>query len=413
MDSVDSSYEEYIIKDNNNIVGHARILQSARDIVLTDDVILVPLEEAQEPEREMKEMQRPIQGFSLSPAVNKDISVDVVFNDNHLEGPSDTSSSGSSSSSSSCSGSSSESSSDEDSQADSTHDCEHHNPEEESQCEDVYSFKDDQENPMPSLGNNCSKKKAASIKVQLKCGKIKNIHDVNKPTKERKFGSDKVKCEQCGKRMMKKCLLKHKRRVHNYVTVKCGQCGKQMKAHCLKQHIQGVHNYVTVKCGQCGKQVKTHSLKQHIQEAHNYVTVKCGQCGKQVKKHFLKKHIQDAHNPKVKCSQCGKQVKKRQLRQHIQDAHNPKVKCSFCGKVYSERSLKVHKCKARFRSQGVKYEVLGKEKRKDYLRNRVGSTQEGTKSKVKCDLCQKEILKSNLARHKKNHREEFIEALIV
>ena len=132
----------------------------------------------------MKEMQRPIQGFSVSPAVNNNITGDVVFTDNHLEGHSDTSSSGSSSSSSS--GSSSESDLDEDSQADSHHDSEHHNPEEESQCEDFYSFKGDQENPMPSLGNNCSKKKAASIKVQLKCGKIKNIHDVNKGSLQKK-----------------------------------------------------------------------------------------------------------------------------------------------------------------------------------------------------------------------------------
>ena len=339
----------------------------------------MPLEQTQEPDKELKEMQRPIQEFSVSPAVNNNISGDVVFTHNHLE-HSDTSSSGSSSSSN-CSGSSSESDSDEDdSQSDSHHDCEHHNPEEESQCEDVYSFKDDQENPMPSLDNNCSKKKTASIKVQLKCGKINNIHDVNKPTKERKFGSDKVKCEQCGKIMRKKCLLKHKRRVHNYVTVKCGHCGKQ---------------------------IKTHSLKQHIQEVHNYVTVNCGQCGKQVKKHILKQHIQDAHNPRDKCSQCGKQVKKRHLRQHIQDAHNPKVKCNFCGIVCSERYLKVHidrfhKGADGNRSQGVKCEELGKENRKDCLRKQVAPVQKGTKNKVKCDVCQKEMLRSNLARHKKN-----------
>ena len=286
----------------------------------------MPLEQTQESDKELKEMQRPFQEFSVSPAVNNNISGDVVFTHNHLE-HSDTSSSGSSSSSN-CSGSSSESDSDEDdSQSDSHHDCEHHNPEEESQCEDVYSFKDDQENPMPSLDNNCSKKKTASIKVQLKCGKINNIHDVNKPTKERKFGSDKVKCEQCGKRMMKKSLLTHKRRVHNYVTVKCGQCGKQ---------------------------IKTHSLKQHIQ-----------------------------------------------------DVHKPNVKCNFCGIVCSGRYLRVHidrfhKGADRSRSQGVKCEELGKENRKDCLRKQVAPVQKGTKNKVKCDVCQKEMLRSNLARHKKN-----------
>ena len=327
----------------------------------------MPLEQTQEPDKELKEMQRPIQEFSVSPAVNNNISGDVVFTDNHLEEHSDTSSSGSSScSSSSCSGSSSESDSDEDdSQSDSHHDCEHHNPEEESQCEDVYSFKDDQENPMPSLDNNCSKKKTASIKVQLKCGKINNIHDVNKPTKERKFGFDKVKCEQCGKRMMKKSLLTHKRRVHNYVTVKCGHCGKQIKTHSLKQHIQEVHNYVTVKCGQCGKQIKTHSLKQHIQ-----------------------------------------------------DVHKPNVKCNFCGIVCSGRYLRVHidrfhKGADRSRSQGVKCEELVKENSKDCLRKQVAPVQKGTKIKVKCDVCQKEMLRSNLARHKKKHRKEFNEALIV
>ena len=125
----------------------------------------MPLEQTQELEQELKKMQRPIQGFTVPPAVNNSIKDDVVFTDNHLEGPSDTSSSGNSSSSSS--GSSSESGSDADSQADSHHDSEHHNPEEESQCEDASSFKDDQENPLPCL----DKKKTASIKVKLNCRK--------------------------------------------------------------------------------------------------------------------------------------------------------------------------------------------------------------------------------------------------
>ena len=332
----------------------------------------------------MKEMQRPIQGFSVSPAVNNNIRDDVVFTDNHLEGPSDTSSSGSSSSS--CSDSSSESDSDEDSQADLRHHSEHTNPEEESQCGDVYSFKDVQRNPLPSLET----KKTASVKVKLNCGRKRNFRDVHKQKKDRKVGSDKVECEQCGKKIMKWNLLRHKRDVHNYATVKCDQCGKQVKEHVLERHIQDTH-MPKVKCSFCGKEYAESYLKVHIDTVHKgNVTVKCGQCGEQVKS----------------------------LWRHIRDVHKPKVKCSFCGKLFSERPLKVHidkvhKGKSRNRCQISQCEELGKEKRKDYLHKQVGLIQKGTKSKVKCDLCQKEILKRNLSRHKKNHRSEFIEALIV
>ena len=139
----------------------------------------MPLEQTQEPEQELKEMRRPILGFSVPPAVNNSISGDFVITDNHLEGHSDTSSSGSSSSSSS--GSSSESDLDEDSRANSHYDSEHHNPAEESQCEDVYLFKDVQENPLPSL----QKKKTVPIKVKLNCGK-KELFVIFKNRKKKK-----------------------------------------------------------------------------------------------------------------------------------------------------------------------------------------------------------------------------------
>ena len=248
-------------------------------------------------------MQRPIQGFSVSPAVNNNITSDVLFSDNLLKEHSDTISSRSSSSSSS--DSSSESDSDEDSQADSHQDSEDQKQEGVTQFDDVFSFKDDQDNPQPqsSPDNNFTKKKTASIKVQLTCGKIRNVHDVDKKRKGRKVGSNKVECEQCGKRITKRHLLHHKRTVHNYVTVKCGHCGKQ------------------------------------------------------VRKHYLMQHIQDVHKPK------------------------PKPKCDVCQKEISMSNLARH--------------------RKTH------------KPKPKCDVCQKEISLSNLARHRKTHRKEFIEALTV
>ena len=36
-------YEKYLIKDNNNLVGNAKILQSARSIIEEGDYIEVPL----------------------------------------------------------------------------------------------------------------------------------------------------------------------------------------------------------------------------------------------------------------------------------------------------------------------------------------------------------------------------------
>ena len=187
------------------------------------------------------EMQRPIQGFSVSTAVNNNITSDrdVLFSDNLLEEPSDTISSRSSSSSSS--DSSSESDSDEDSQADS------------------YQDSEDQSSP----DNHSTKKKTASIKVQLNCGKIRNVHDVDK---KRKVGSNKVECEQCGKRIIKRHLLHHKRTVHNYVTVKCCHCGKQVRKHYLKRHIQDVHKpklKPKPKCDVCQKEISLSNLARH------------------------------------------------------------------------------------------------------------------------------------------------------
>ena len=204
----------------------------------------------------------------------------------------------------------------------------------------------------------------------------RNFRDVHKQKKDSKVGSDKVECEQCGKKIIKWNLLRHKRDVHNYVTVNCDQCGKQVKEHVLIRHIQDTH-MPKVKCSFCGKEYSESYLKVHIDAVHKgNVTVKCGQCGEQVKS----------------------------LWRHLRDVHKPKVKCSFCGKLFSQRRLKVHIDRFH-KSKGVKCEELGKERRKDYIQKQVGLIQKGAKSKViKCDLCQKEILKGNLARHKKNHR---------
>ena len=200
----------------------------------------------------------------MSPAVNNNITSDVLFSDNLLKEHSDTISSRSSSSSSS--DSSSESDSDEDSQADSHQDSEDQKQEGVTQFDDVFSFKDDQDNPQPqsSPDNNFTKKKTASIKVQLTCGKIRNVHDVDKKRKGRKVGSNKVECEQCGKRITKRHLLHHKRTVHNYVTVKCGHCGKQVRKHYLMQHIQDVHKpKPKPKCDVCQKEISLSNLARH------------------------------------------------------------------------------------------------------------------------------------------------------
>ena len=208
---------------------------------------MVPLEKMPELDLELKEKRTSIEGLAVSPPkINNETNGAGVFIDKLKDIPSDSDSSGSSSTScSSTSGSDSEMDSD---------------PiklEEESPCEDIYSFNEKNEEDSQTLDFQEKKvsKKTIKSRIPRKVGRVGNCMA--------------VQCGKCGKHFKKQYLKQHIREVHNSLMSQCGQCGKQMKKQYLRRHIQEVHNTVVAQCGQCGKQMKKRSLGQHIRKVHS------------------------------------------------------------------------------------------------------------------------------------------------
>ena len=172
-------------------------------------------------------------------------------------------------------------------------------------------------------------------------------------------GKTKVKCDVCGKEMLNNNLPTHKMTHSNGRTkVKCDVCGKEMLNNNLPRH-KRIHSIgkTKVKCDVCGKEVLNNNLPRH-KMTHSKQTredqnrdrerfeVCCLRCGKIVEKNSLAAHVRNVHvnTEKVQCNVCGVRVKRKSLKPHqLIHSKNRKVRCDICGSKMLKLSLKKHK----------------------------------------------------------------------
>ena len=229
-------YEKYLLKDNNNVVGNAKILQSARDIIEEGDYIMVPLT----PMEDIEETEEDhVASNSPCSSRNQEKEEDQLNTSGPIEISSDSNESESDSSTSFESG-----------------------DEQERMEANATDKHIDEEVPPKTQHKNSPMIFAIQIDDQ----------DSGPKTK--------VKCWLCNKVMQKGNFHRHINAVHtsNYEEGKCEICGKLMLKDCLPKHRREVHIDVVHtpndagsrrkkgKCEICGKLV--FKLSRHRREVH-------------------------------------------------------------------------------------------------------------------------------------------------
>ena len=176
-------------------------------------------------------------------------------------------------------------------------------------------------------------------------------------------GTDKrprVKCILCGQKMLRNSIRGHIETIHSNGKrkVKCDLCGKEMLNNNLLRHkITHIDGRTKVKCDLCGKEMFNNNLPSHKmthskqpKEDQNRdrerFEVCCLRCGKIVEKNSLAAHVRNVHvnTEKVQCNVCGVRVKMKSLKKHKTDVHSNDnhVSCQFCGSIMLRSSLMNH-----------------------------------------------------------------------
>ena len=194
-------------------------------------------------------------------------------------------------------------------------------------------------------------------------------------------------CELCDTVFKYKSTLKtHKRQVHEKAIVEnktwtCDKCGKIFHRMCeLSRHKQ-IHLGLEFECMKCNKKCKSQAqLDRHMSENHKHI-FKCNFCERSFpRRYLLKTHVDGNHGPKVNCEICGLTLQNNTLKRHMKIVHSdtkPCVSCEVCGMDFKySQSLKRH--------MFMKHPKEGDE----------------GQYKVACDICQKQMRKDLLKRHK-------------
>ena len=238
-------YEKYIIKANNNLVGNASILESARNIVEAGDFMLVPHHPTEDvtDETSSSSISRS-QDCLEEPIIVEDLESSVSDEDSGTDSSSD---------------------SDEDSEEDTRLDVNDNQTEEEGDSNRR------QNSPM-----------IFALPVDLRNG-----------------GKVKVKCMLCSKVITKKCFGAHIDTVHtSNSSSKCEVCGKLMLKKTLPMHMRSVHYKEKVNCDECGVELALSSLPSHKswhKDSKTKAKVDCEECGAQMLRCNLSRHLKNVH----------------------------------------------------------------------------------------------------------------------
>ena len=210
------SYEKYVIKNNNNVVGNASILKSARNVVEAGGVMMVPLL----PMEDVTETGVASTSFaSIHHNQDKEYYEEPIVVE-HLES----------------------------------------------------SFEEQEEDTDSSSGSDVSseertKVEGSDISEEEGPSRPKNspmIFAIPVDNLNAKGKKDKAMCMLCNKVMKKKSFSKHIDRVHTSnvskrVKEKCNDCGKIMLKESLSMHMKSVHFKEKVKCDECGVELAVSS----------------------------------------------------------------------------------------------------------------------------------------------------------
>ena len=212
---------------------------------------------------------------------------------------------------------------------------------------------------------------------------------------------------------------RHLQRVHS-VVISCHLCDRTFTSyHTRRIHLACSHKIGVpgscVKCHLCGKvmrkkQLPTHLRVHELKEGRNILgqeELPCEECGKLIHPANLQSHMYNhrrALHAEIKaCEKCGKEMKAYQLPKHRWVCGKVKVKvlCNICGKEVLKSNIKSHmqtqhdpNYKPKPKPR-VTCTVCGKEFPKNYLLKHM----ESHGATKECDICGAKV--KNLAVHKR------------
>ena len=250
----------------------------------------------------------------------------------------------------------------------------------------------------------------------------------------------RYKCE-CGRTFQQKYNLKRHQAEHNakdeHLQIrKCDPttCTSQrsalkdimVSAHGRKLTMKRIKNQELIKCEVCSKDFYTRRLLvKHLKSHSNDRPHTCEECGKNYKhKHhmmhhrtYLCKKTKDETIPEPEQaredsnSNADEQQKSAKLPQKNRDS-NAVLKCQCCNKVFRyphqlERHENTHSTEKRYKCEcgkafKQKYEV-SRHRAKYHETGTAETSKKRHRNLVKCEVCSKDIPKSNLASHMKCH----------
>ena len=249
------SYEKYVIKNNNNVVGNASILKSARNVVEAGDVMMVPLlpmEDVAEVASTSSISINHSQEYHEEPIVVEDIESSFEEQEEDTDSSSD-----------------SDVCSEERTKVEGSDISEEEGPSRPKNSPMIFAI------PVDDLNAKGKKDKAKCMlcnKVMKKRSFSKHIDQVHTSNE-----SAKEKCKLCGKLMLKKSLYMHLKSVHYKEKVKCDECDVELAVGSLKSHKawhkNGNHKArAKAKCEECGARMLKENLQRHLRTVHGSVT---------------------------------------------------------------------------------------------------------------------------------------------
>jgi len=407
-----STTEEYIVKHFHNVIGRASIMASARDIVLAEDVILVP---------------NVLTDTVMTEGTDDNCKVEVGLDSRTLD-VSLSSVSTSSSSSVSSSSTDIDTSNSNDGQGMFSElgeeimktqdammvpqdapmvDVEYVSSEGEEVCREI---------PVDAIledEDDVYEKSRSVVKNSALMFAI-NIDDSS--------GTDKrprVKCILCGQKMLRKSIRGHIETIHSNgkTKVKCDVCGKEMLNNNLPTHKMTHSNGRTkVKCDVCGKEIFNSNLPRHkMTHSIGKTKGKCDVCGKEMLNTNLPRHKmthskqpreeqnRDRERFEVCCLRCGKIVEKNSLAAHVRNVHvnTEKIQCNVCGVRVKRKSLKPHQL-IHSKNRKVPCDICGSQMLKLSLKKHMADVHSND-NHVSCQFCGSIMLRSSLMNHVRNN----------
>ena len=208
-----------------------------------------------------------------------------------------------------------------------------------------------------------------------------------KERKNKRKGFVKLsRCEHCEfKTRNERVYERHNFEEHERTMCKCGMYFTEFEEY--YKHMKNEHQ--DIKCPKCPKTFAFNRLLEyHMDKAHSgpLKCLLCPYCAKYLGKNSLQAHIERAHDKEKheKCPHCDHRAYKQDLKKHIERLHQKAdvARCEYCGGV--TKNLKRH-----------------------LLNNQCDLPPEERHKKVKvpCTLCDKYLIKGQLARHIKTVHE--------